>query len=208
MSVFRTALCLAALWWGLSACAKSRSLIVLLPDADGQVGTISVETSQGSTSLDKAYYAVAVSSDKAPESPRLMNKRAVEVQFEKAMGAEPPQRFRFKKQTFYCRKNSTELAPDSKTELPVVVGQLVTEPPVEIYLVGHADRVGTERHNRELSRKRALAVQQELVANGINSRIIVVSFMGESKPQIDTPDEFEEPKNRRVELILKYGQAE
>lgn len=193
----------------LAGCTGSRSLIVLLPDDQGQVGTIQIETTKGTVSVDEPYHAVTVGSPyRALGSSRLMEKTELETRFSPAMAAEPSQRFRFKKQTFYCRRNSTDLMPDSRDALPGAIGQLMSEPPLEIYVVGHADRVGTENYNRQLSRRRALALQDELTSNGINTKMILISFLGESKPQIATADEVEEPRNRRVVLVLKYAKPQ
>lgn len=202
----RILFCILALV-GMASCAASRSLIVLLPDPDGHVGTIRVETNKGFIAVDKSYQAVAIITRQAPESLSGMTRKQVEVKFERALDVEPAQRFRFSKQAFYCRRNSTELVPESVAELSKTILQMNAQPPLEIYVVGHADRVGTEKYNHQLSRKRAQALEQELVAGGINSKIILVSYLGESNPQIDTPDEVEEPRNRRVELILKHARS-
>jgi outer membrane protein OmpA-like peptidoglycan-associated protein len=207
MKSFPIALCFVALM-NLAGCAGRGSLVVLLPDSDGRVGTISVETSQGAIVVDRPYYAVAASPDKLPGTPRLMDKQDVEAKFDRAMAMEPAQPFRIEKYTFYYRFNSTELTADSKNEIAANIGQVVVKRPVECYVVGHADRVGSEHYNKNLSHRRALSVQQKLVETGINSKIILISFLGESKPQIDTPDEVEDPKNRRVELVVKYYKTE
>lgn len=206
MKVLQMVLCLAVLV-GLSGCARTRSLVVLLPDADGRVGRIQIQTSQGQMALDKPYHALAVTSGTASGSPWLMPKQEIEAKFDRAMAAEPSQRLRFEKHTLYCLKNATELTPDSKARLPEIVRQLTAGPPLEIYVIGHADRVGTESYNWQLSHKRALAVQQKLVANGINSKMILISFLGESEPQVVTPDEVEEPRNRRVALVMEYTKS-
>jgi outer membrane protein OmpA-like peptidoglycan-associated protein len=207
MKSLAIASCLAALL-SLAGCAKRASLIVLLPDSDGRVGTITVETSQGTIAVDKPYYAVAAGHDQLPGSPRLMNKQDVEAKFDRAMAMEPAQAHRFEKHTFYYLNNSTELTTGSTGELDAIIRQFFIKPPLEIYVVGHADRVGSDNYNKQLSHKRALSVQQRLVATGINSKVILVSFLGESKPQVYTPDEVEEPKNRRVEIIVKYNKSE
>lgn len=207
MKSFWMAFCLIALSF-LGGCAPSRSLIVLLPDADGKVGALQVESGDDTVAVDKAYYAVNTNRYTAPASPRLMKRQDVEVKFDQALSTEPTQRYRFKKKTFYCHRDATELTPPSKAALPETIRDLLAKPPLEIYVVGHADRVGTERYNRQLSHKRALAVKREIVENGVNSKIIMISFLGESIPQIDTPDEVQEPRNRRVELVLKYEKSE
>jgi outer membrane protein OmpA-like peptidoglycan-associated protein len=192
----------------LAGCARGRNIVVLLPDAEGQVGTLQVQTDQGSIKVDKAYQAVDISGKPVLGDLQTMTQSEVQSAFAGALAAEPAQRFVFKKMIVYCRRDSTELTPESRHDFAEMIRQIISSSPSEIYAVGHADRVGTEKYNTQLSRKRALSIQQELVAKGISSRIIVISFMGETYPQIVTPDEIEEPRNRRVELILKFNRAE
>jgi outer membrane protein OmpA-like peptidoglycan-associated protein len=203
MRILGLAVCLMALA-GVAGCAQNRSLVVLLPDADGQVGTIHIATNRGFIAVDKAYHSVNVRQRKTPETPRVMLSQDVDVLFAHALAAEPPQRFRYKKQVFYYQRNAVELTSDSQEVLPTTIQELMLERPVKIYLVGHADRVGTEEYNQQLSRQRAITFQQALVAGGIAPDMIAVSFLGESKPRIDTPDEVEEPRNRRVVMVTQY----
>jgi outer membrane protein OmpA-like peptidoglycan-associated protein len=189
----------------LAGCAKNRSLIVLLPDSSGEVGTIYIRTDQSTVIVDKAYNAVAAIRDKDLQAPRPMKKEEIETRFEKALAIEPQQQFRVKKWIVYCHHDSTELISDSRNDFPKMISNLLMEPPVEIYVAGHTDRVGTEKYNRELSKRRALAVKQELVANGVNPSIITVCFLGDSTPQVIESGKLQEPKNRRVELVMKYS---
>jgi outer membrane protein OmpA-like peptidoglycan-associated protein len=132
-----------------------------------------------------------------------MKERQVKALFGGALAAEPTQWFRFDSFTLYCQRDSVELTADSQEKVPVVIEHLENLSPLEIYVVGHADRVGTGEYNTYLSRKRAMFVQRLLVSSGIRSKIIAISCLGESKPQIDTEDEVAEPMNRRVEIVTK-----
>jgi outer membrane protein OmpA-like peptidoglycan-associated protein len=73
----------------------------------------------------------------------------------------------------------------------------------EVYVVGHTDRVGTEKYNIELSSARANFVRDQLVSNGVKSSTFFVSFHGEAMPVVKTEDEVAEPLNRRVEVIYR-----
>ncbi|MGE0152326.1 MAG: OmpA family protein [Reyranellaceae bacterium] len=70
-------------------------------------------------------------------------------------------------------------------------------------VTGHADRAGTEQYNMALSLRRANAVKQVLVAEGIPADSIVVIGRGESQPLVPTADGVREAQNRRVEIILQ-----
>ncbi len=70
-------------------------------------------------------------------------------------------------------------------------------------VTGHTDRAGTDRYNMALSLRRANAVKQVLIAEGIPADAIVVIGRGESEPLVPTADGVREAQNRRVEIILQ-----
>jgi OOP family OmpA-OmpF porin len=74
---------------------------------------------------------------------------------------------------------------------------------VRIELTGHADRAGSDKYNMALSQRRADAVRDQLVKQGLPVNAIGVAAKGESTPLIPTADGVREPQNRRVEIILQ-----
>jgi outer membrane protein OmpA-like peptidoglycan-associated protein len=70
-------------------------------------------------------------------------------------------------------------------------------------VVGHTDLVGTEPYNIELSSRRANHVRDLLVTKGIKPSALSVSFYGKARPLVPTRDEVPEPRNRRVEVIVR-----
>ncbi len=191
---------LAVLW----GCTPTRSYVVLLPDTDGKVGTLHMKTDSGVYRVDKPYHSVqSEGHNKSAVHVRSVEKQQIEALFGKALDAEPDQQFRFEVFTLHCTKDSDELTPASQKQLPALITQLKVSHPVEIYVVGHTDRVGTEHYNALLSGKRASSLKQFIVSQGVKSKVIAVSNLGESKPLVDTKDEVEEPLNRRVEIITK-----
>ncbi|MBM3598606.1 MAG: OmpA family protein [Alphaproteobacteria bacterium] len=71
-----------------------------------------------------------------------------------------------------------------------------------IALTGHADRAGTERYNQRLSERRAVAVKDALVRQGVPASVIATIGRGESQPLVPTADGVREPQNRRVEIVF------
>ena len=72
-----------------------------------------------------------------------------------------------------------------------------------IEVAGHADRSGSERYNMGLSIRRAQAVADELMRNGVARQLITTRGFGERQPLVPTADGVREPQNRRVEIVLR-----
>ncbi|MBL8831168.1 MAG: OmpA family protein [Rhodospirillales bacterium] len=72
-----------------------------------------------------------------------------------------------------------------------------------IRATGHADTMGTPRYNMALSIRRANAVRDVLVREGIPATQIVVIGRGETQLLVPTPDQINEPRNRRVEIVIE-----
>jgi outer membrane protein OmpA-like peptidoglycan-associated protein len=73
--------------------------------------------------------------------------------------------------------------------------------PVKLYIAGHTDTVGTPEHNLRLSRARAAAIASWFTKRGLRLPILCEGF-GELAPAVVTPDQTDEPRNRRVDYIL------
>jgi OOP family OmpA-OmpF porin len=69
---------------------------------------------------------------------------------------------------------------------------------VQIELVGHADTVGTDAYNQHLSERRAKAVGDELVRQGIARNAITERGVGFREPPVPTPPGVREARNRVV----------
>jgi outer membrane protein OmpA-like peptidoglycan-associated protein len=72
---------------------------------------------------------------------------------------------------------------------------------VTLYVLGHTDTVGSAEHNVALSRRRARAIAGWFRARGL-AIPIAWEGLGERAPLVKTPDETDEPRNRRVDYIL------
>ena len=189
----------------LVSCSSARSLVVLLPDSDGKTGQLEVTTDRGTQRIEQAYHSVqAEAGDDAPSVPAPIEQDKIMEVFGQALAVQPNPRFRFRTETLYCRFASVELVEDSQKVLSEIIANFKSNPPIEIYVIGHADRVGPERYNISLSHRRASWIKDKFIASGIKSKIIQISFYGESKPQVYTQDETPEPSNRRVELVAKF----
>jgi OOP family OmpA-OmpF porin len=68
---------------------------------------------------------------------------------------------------------------------------------------GHTDTSGAESYNMALSLRRANAVKDALVREGVPATAISVLGRGESGLLVKTADGVREPQNRRVEIVIQ-----
>jgi hypothetical protein len=72
---------------------------------------------------------------------------------------------------------------------------------ITLYVAGHTDTVGSPESNHALSDARAAAIGRAFRKAGIRVPIKTQGF-GEDLPAVTTPDETDEPRNRRAAYIL------
>ena len=102
----------------------------------------------------------------------------------------------FKGETFF-NHDSAMLLPGGHAEITRIAGVLNKYNQTQIEVGGHTDSTGSEQYNQQLSMRRAEAVKNTLVQQGINpARIRTVGY-GESMP-ISSSD----AANRRVEITI------
>ena len=72
-----------------------------------------------------------------------------------------------------------------------------------ITATGHTDTSGPEAYNMALSLRRANAVKDALVREGVPAQAITVIGRGEAGLLVQTADGVREPQNRRVEIVIQ-----
>ncbi|EJM74112.1 flagellar protein MotY [Pseudomonas sp. GM55] len=99
-----------------------------------------------------------------------------------------------------------ELDSAAKARLQVMLEYMKADPTVNhIELDGHSDNSGNRLTNRDLSRRRALAVMEFFKANGIQESQITLRFHGERYPLAPNTSNANRAKNRRVAVRLERG---
>jgi outer membrane protein OmpA-like peptidoglycan-associated protein len=190
---------LALLLMSTSGCAK-KLMVALIPDPNGATGSVSVESSAGSVTIDTAYQATTVGDATArPATPEPVGKEKLETIFKEALSIQPKQPTHF---LLYFRQD-TDLTPVSQQLLPDIMAMIKERNSTSILVVGHTDTFGSKEYNVSLSRNRADAVKKLLIKQGVDPAAITTTSHGKENPLIPTGDNVIEPKNRRVEVVVR-----
>lgn len=185
----------------LFAGCAGKTTVVLLPDPDGTTGKVSVSNEAGTVAMDTANEATTISGPQAvPKAPAPMSQEDIQAVFSRAIDAQPKPPVHF---ILYFISDSTKLRPDSRKMLPDILRTIEERHSVDISVIGHTDTVGSKEYNFKLSKERAKAVASYLVDHGVEADYISVTSHGEGNPLIPTGDNVSEPRNRRVEVVVR-----
>lgn len=183
----------------LSACSTRQDLVVLLPGEDGEVGTVAIAGPQRTTILDTPRGAATIDT-KGRVKKDTLSEEDINRTFAEALATQPPKALSF---TLYFFEKSTEIVPDSRATLAALLAEVARRQAVEVQITGHTDRVGKVQDNDRLSAERAAAIRDVLRQHGLRTNFVRAVGRGEREPLIPTPDEQDEPRNRRVEVIVR-----
>lgn len=182
-----------------TSCSTTKELVVLLPGTQGQPGAVAIGEGHRSTLLNTPLAAAKI--DTAGHvTTGVITQAEVQRTFGQALAIQPPPSITF---TLYFLPNSTDLVPESQPVLAAFFAEVEARQAVEVQITGHTDRVGTLADNDRLSMERAQAVRDMLRARGLQEHFIRAVGRGEREPLIPTPDEQHEPRNRRVDILVR-----
>ena len=175
------------------------SRVVLLPEADGRVGSVLVTSESSEQVLSTAFTSAEVSKRGAitlqTEDAGQVNQR-----YAATLAARPAAPVSFI--LYFEFGSAVDIAPTFKPVLDQLTAALATYPAPEITVIGHTDRVGSEESNDVLSLQRAQTVRDFILQAGVKADI-EVSGRGEREPIVPTADEVAESRNRRVEINVR-----
>lgn len=101
---------------------------------------------------------------------------------------------------------SYTLKPGAREKLAKISGIVMAHPSLNLQIEGHTDSVGTDEYNQMLSERRAGAVKDYLVQQGVASSAVTSKGFGKSQPVADNSTAEGRQRNRRVELVVN-GEA-
>jgi outer membrane protein OmpA-like peptidoglycan-associated protein len=178
--------------------ACSTGTVVLLPEKDGHDTALLVKQGDKELLLNQPYAAAR----QTPFGPQAYASSPEEVDavFGAALAAQP---MRPKQFTLYFIEGKDELTDASKQIVEGVFAEIATRPVPDVLVIGHTDAVGTDQVNDALSRQRAETVRVALIAHGIAPENITVVGRGKREPVVPTAEGVSEPRNRRVEIVVR-----
>jgi outer membrane protein OmpA-like peptidoglycan-associated protein len=98
--------------------------------------------------------------------------------------------------------NKATLRSGAKLRLAKVAGIILAYPDLRLEIDGFTDNTGSAGYNQQLSEKRAAAVQEFLVSQGVTSNNVNTKGFGRENPVATNATAAGRQMNRRVELVV------
>lgn len=174
------------------------SYVVVLPNADGSVGKVSVTGPQGTTVLQNAGEATRIALAGGPGF--VATAEQIARDFGPAMAGSPKIPVQF---SLYFVSGEANLTAQSKGDLEKVLAEVATREVPEVAIIGHTDTTGDAALNEKLGLERAKLVATMLSSPHLNANNVTVESHGENNLLIPTADNVPEPRNRRVEVTVR-----
>ncbi len=147
-------------------------------------------------------------SDACPDAPETVN----QYLDDDGCPDEKPQRVEVTKQQIVIKEQiqfesgKATIRTVSYPVLDDIVMVLRDYPDIQVRIEGHTDNVGNDAMNLELSKSRADAVFEYLIAKGVDARRLVTEGFGETRPIDTNTTTTGKARNRRVEFHILPAQ--
>lgn len=185
-----------ALLLALAGCANN--YVVLLPDDDGSLGQIQVSGPRGSTLLDQKNQATRIGGVEGQTFT--VPDDELKKDFAAALAARPSQPTRY---NLYFEAGRATLTAASRTEINKIRADIQSRAAADLSVIGHTDTKGLAQDNYALGLTRASMVAELMRSTEMSLDRVSIESHGETRLLLATPDETDEPLNRRVEVIVR-----
>ena len=190
---------LMALAFGLAGCAKN--YVVLLPNDDGTTGKVVVAGREGVTLLEKGREGATIGGPAGKTF--VVSDEQIAEDFGAALAASPQKPVSY---LLYFEAGTDVLTPESQADLPKIFAEIRKRPAPDISVIGHTDTMGDADENTRLGLMRARSTAEmigQLGGSLIGADRISIESHGEKNLRVPTPDNTDEPRNRRVEVTVR-----
>lgn len=193
-------MCRRAFFDDVAALEQSGSdLIVLLPSTEAAAIEVSGAGDGGVILLDEPLQAAVTSPVGVAATPRL-DQAGVAETLRDAAAAEPPA---FASYLVFFDVGGADITADSLEAFNAAIADAGGRDAARVTVFGHTDTVGAQSFNVTLSRSRAEQVAAALVEAGLPPDAVDADSFGETRLLVETPDSVSEPRNRRVEIVVR-----
>lgn len=184
-------------WLLLSGCAPKEDTVVLLKSLDGTDGKVVVDSATEAHVLTAPRETVDLAG--TTMSTRISTAAEVETTFGAVLPRPVPERsYRI---LFETGEQGLPLEADAM--IAALLTDVAARAPAEVVITGHTDTVGSIESNDRISRNRAVAVREALIARGLKAALLRAVGRGERELRIPTADDVAEEGNRRVEILIR-----
>ncbi len=182
----------------LVACAGPKESVVLLPSPSGQETALTVTQGSRQVLLAQPYAGARVGRGAVEAYPS--NPQEVQARYGSALAAQPLPPVQF---TLFFIEAKDEFTEESKKVIDGVFTEIARRPIPDVIVIGHTDSVGSDAANDVLSRQRAEVVRAAFIARGLSADKVVTIGRGKRDLAVPTGDGVAEPRNRRVEILVR-----
>ena len=175
--------------------------VVLLSDPESTAPTaVTVTGKPGTVALTNPTESTTVFSNRPPMPRVRMDEAEIQRQFGALLAdlPEAPRHF-----NLYFREATSDLTEESRAILPDILTAVRARKVPEITVIGHTDTTGSTASNYQLGFERAQGVRALLLKAGLDASLVDVESHGEADLLRSTPDNTDEPRNRRVEITIR-----
>ena len=99
--------------------------------------------------------------------------------------------------------NSVALSPQATNTVNAAADSAKSSPNARVTVAGYTDTEGGVAYNQALSVRRANAVRDALVRNGVSPQSVTVVGEGEMGQLVPTGDQVRYPSNRRAAVVVQ-----
>lgn len=198
------ALIAGALWTALLVATippSPQTSVILLPTEDGRATSVVIRAKGGEQVVSQPYQraSVATNSDDAPRLDQA-DPETIHAQYKDLFALVPPKPRAFE---LLFETGGSTLTQASINMLDGIVAEAAAHPGADITVTGYTDTRGSMTDNDALSMRRAEGIRQTLAKRGFPVERIEAAGRGERELAVPTADEVNEPRNRRVVVIVR-----